>query len=562
MEMPSDVNAGNIRQLCLRLRPVLGATVDQIYEAYLAEDEDGREQIHHYLELLTAKYLPQKLAQSETLLLPPSREQAQGQYPIGQVYYSEKALYPFGLREQEWIQHMAILGRSGGGKTNLGFQILTEFKRKGKPFLVFDWKRNYRDLLALPEFHDMQVYTVGRDIAPLAFNPLIPPAGTDPKTWLKKLNQVIAHAYCLGNGVLFLLQQAVDAVYEDAGVYDGTVQEWPTVNQVLAKARSMDTRGREAGWLSSTLRALSSLCFGEMDKLLNTDNNTSLDHLLEEPVILELDALTQSDKVFVVSALLLWMHHKRMAEQEREQLRHITVIEESHHILSDERRSLVGGQSVMEIVFREIREFGEALVLLDQHPSKISLPALGNTYTTICFGLKHKTDINAMGQCLLLDKERDILGMLDVGQAVVKLQGRIGRPFQISIPEFKIQKGKVTDELVQRHMRGFQPAPGDSEEITDAPPTTVLPPLSSSDRSLDNAEITLLTDIGKYPSCGVAARYRRLGISVRQGQKITSRLLEKALIHDGLEITTFGRRRTLRLTEKGEQLLTKTKAPA
>jgi len=44
------------------------------------------------------------------------------------------------------------------------------------------------------------------------------------------------------------------------------------------------------------------------------------------------------------------------------------IIEEAHHLLSDERRSLVGGQSVMEITFREIREFGESLILLDQHP--------------------------------------------------------------------------------------------------------------------------------------------------------------------------------------------------
>lgn len=118
-----------------------------------------------------------------------------------------------------------------------------------------------------------------------------------------------------------------------------------------------------------------------------------------------------------------------MTEQRREDFKHAIIIEEAHHILSDERRLLVGGQSVMDIIFREIREFGESLILLDQHPSKISLFALGNTYCTICMNLKHKTDINAMAQCLLLDKEKDLLGTLKVGQAIVKLQGRIARPF-------------------------------------------------------------------------------------------------------------------------------------
>ncbi|GAG68722.1 unnamed protein product, partial [marine sediment metagenome] len=181
---------------------------------------------------------------------------------------------------------------------------------------------------------------------------------------------------------------------------------------------------------------------------LNICSYKSIDHILDKNIILELDALSQSDKAFFIQASLLYLHHKRMAEERREEFKHAIIIEEAHHILSDERKSLVGGQSVMDIIFREIREFGESLILLDQHPSKISLYALGNTYCTICMNLKHKTDINAMGQCMLLDKEREILGSLDIGQAVVKLQGRIARPFQIDVPEFVIRKGKISDAYI------------------------------------------------------------------------------------------------------------------
>ena len=549
--MADNASIAAVRQLCLRLRPILGSKVEQIYQAYLAEDAEGRSRIQDYLELLAAKYIPYKLDQAESVLIPPSREQAWGEYPIGWVHYSGRDLYEFGLREDEWIQHIAILGRTGAGKTNIGFQLLSRLKKKGKPFLVFDWKRNYRDLLSLPEFEDIEVYTIGRDIAALSFNPLIPPVGTNPKTWLKKLNEVIAHSYCLGNGVLFLLQQTVDAVYREAGVYDNTVQRWPTFKDVLAQARAMDTRGREAGWLSSTLRALSSLCFGDMDKLLNTSNNKSLDHILDKSVVLELDALTQSDKVFFVQALLLWVHHKRMTEQRREQFKHAVLIEESHHILSDERRSLVGGQSVMEIVFREIREFGEALILLDQHPSKISLPALGNCYTTICLNLKHKTDINAMGQCLLLDKERELLGTLDIGQAVVKLQGRIARPFQVTIPEFRIEKGGITDDLIRRHMHDAVKG-SDREDIGSAGVEKLS---ESGSQVYDGRKISFLRDVQEYPDSGIAARYKRLGVSVRQGQRLKAELLEKGLIEEQQQATATGRLNVLGLTAKGRDVL-------
>ena len=158
------------------------------------------------------------------------------------------------------------------------------------------------------------------------------------------------------------------------------------------------------------MRALSSICFGEMDTLVNAERNENLESLLNKSVILELDALTQADKVFVTSALLLWIHHRRMTEKTRETFKHAILIEESHHILSNERRSFVGGQSTIELLWREIREFGEGLIMLDQHPSQISLPALGNTYCTICMNLKHRKDIGAMSQCMLLDGRENRLG--------------------------------------------------------------------------------------------------------------------------------------------------------
>jgi hypothetical protein len=542
-----------VREICLKLKPILGSDMDEVYQAYCLEDPDGKQQIERYLELLAFKHLSPSLEQSPGVLLPPSRKQAEGDYPLGMVTYSGRDLYPFGLREEEWIQHVAILGRSGAGKTNMGFILLQELKKKGKPFLLFDWKRNYRDILARPEFQEVEVYTIGRDVVPFTFNPLIPPAGTDPKTWLKKLNEVIAHAYCLGNGVLFLLQQAVDAVYQEAGVYDNTVEKWPSFKDVLLKARNMDTRGRESGWLSSTLRALATLCFGEMDKLLNTDNNKSVDHLLDKSVILELDALTQSDKTFFVQAVMLYLHHTQMQNPKREEFQKCIIIEEAHHVLSDERRSLVGGQSMMDIIFREIREMGISLVLLDQHPSKISLSALGNTNCTIALNLKHRSDINAMGQCLLLDKDRDILGTLPVGQAVVKLQGRIPRPFQIRIPEFPIEKGKITDVHIKEHMANqIAIFPESDINIPEPESSTAISLLSEP---VNANIIPFLQDILQFPDSGIASRYKRLNLSVRQGQKLNNELIEKKLIAEHMETIRRGHIKLLQITEKGRAIL-------
>jgi hypothetical protein len=177
----------------------------------------------------------------------------------------------------------------------------------------------------------------------------------------------------------------------------------------------MDLRGRESGWLSSTLRALSSLCFGGMGELLNSSSNRSIDHILDGNVILELDGLSQADKTFFVQACLLYLHHKKMAENTRERFDRCILIEEAHHILSGQRTSLTGSESVMDTTYREIREFGVSLVLLDQMPSKLSGFALANSYATICMSMSNRADINAMTQTLLLESGKNILGTLESG---------------------------------------------------------------------------------------------------------------------------------------------------
>ena len=560
----SEGNIERARQLCRQLKPFIGTKADELFQAFLAEDEHGQAQVQQYLELLQTKHLLQTLDDASHPLIPPSQELAKGEYEIAPIIYGNKHMGILGLREDEWIQHVGIFGRTGAGKTNLGFLILEQLVKKGKPVLIFDWKRNYRDLLDKPLFKDVEVYTIGRNISPFTFNPLIPPPGTNPKTWLKKLNEVIAHAYLLGNGVLYLLQQTLDQVYEEAGVYDGTVQKWPTIQDVLVKAQQLNARGREAGWLSSTLRALASLCFGDMGELVNRQHTSRPADLLDKTVILELDALTQQDKVFFIEALLLWIHHWRMQESDREKLKHAILIEEAHHVLSGERRSLVGGQSVMEITFREIREFGESLILLDQHPSQISLPALGNTYCTFCLNLKHSKDVNAMSQAMLLDgKEKDILGTLEVGQAVVKLQGRIPQPFMIQIPEFDIEKGKVTDEVIsgrRKPVASMAPASQSSgiREKHHTPRITqpVSPPLrdqlATDEESLG---IRFLKDVAAYPDSGIAARYKRTGVSVRQGMKVKAYLAAEELIEEQEMRTSTGKLIAIRLTEKARQLL-------
>jgi len=548
-----------VEGLFRKLKPVLGKEIDALWLAYNTQtDARSRQEIVGILYSLASKYLDETF-DKKLLLSVPEGDVADGEYRLGQVIYAGEELHPFGLREDEWLRHVGIFGTTGSGKTNCAFLLLRELAAKKKPFLIFDWKRNYRDLLSLASFEGLKIYTVGRDIAPLFFNPMIPPAGTKPQEWLKKIGEILSHAYFLGEGVLYLLQNAFDKVYSDFGVYDGA-NEYPTFKDVLAILEKMEVKGRKALWMDSTLRTLGVLCFGEFGKVLNTRKPFPIAEILKESIVLELDALTNSDKTFFIEALLLWIHHYRLAQAEREVFKHAIVIEEAHHILLRKKQEMTGTEAITDIILREIRELGEAIILIDQHPSLISMPALGNTYTTLCFGLKHKADMFTISESLLLEKEQvDFLGQLETGTAIVKLQGRFFKPFLVHFPLFQIRKGAVSDsDLLRRNGSNSEESEVVRVEKEIKRLVRTVEGLVNKEEKevvLTEGERKFLMDIARNPISGVVARYARMGINRYQGNQIQQRLLEKKLISWKPVSTRTGRLKVLVLTDEGKKAI-------
>ena len=179
---------------------------------------------------------------------------------------------------------------------------------------------------------------------------------------------------------------------------------------------------------------------------------------------------------------------------------------------------------------REIRELGESVVLLDQHPHKISVSALGNCFTKIGFSTSLAQDIAALSKSMLITRDQQqYFGMLKVGQAIVKT-GNNPFPFLIDVPDINIRKGKVTDEAIRERMskissfsapiQGF-PAPRKTFQQDWKHET--LSPLTPS-------EAILLEDIAQDPFIGVEKRYKKLGLNPREGNDIHQSLVQKKLV--------------------------------
>ncbi|GAB6909672.1 hypothetical protein JCM12296A_55200 [Desulfosarcina cetonica] len=428
---------------------------DLLWLLYIAGDTKDRTETDEIIDILLHEKIDQDFSK-QILLDPEPEELCRGEYYLGEVIYPDRAFARFGLREDEWLKHVLITGMSGVGKTNLSFQILKELKRHGKPFMVFDWKRNYRDLLQLPEFKGLKVYTAGSRLSPLFFNPLIPPENIEPGVWLARLADTICHAYFGGEGVNYLLRHAMETVYERRGVFDGS-GSYPTFAEIKTYVSSMQLAGRMSLWKASTMRALESMTYKYgLGISFETDQMVDIGKILEQDVIIEMDSVSDSDKVFFTEALILWIYEYRKNEPKREIFKHAILIEEAHHLLSTQKENLDGGETIIETSLRQIREFGEAVIAIDQEPGKLSDSIKANTYCKATFNLGNGKDILDISACMMLEiEEMKYIDLLEVGHAIVKLKGRAYRPMLVKVPYIPIKKGKITDGVLKKILQGI-----------------------------------------------------------------------------------------------------------
>ncbi|MFC1653101.1 ATP-binding protein, partial [Planctomycetota bacterium] len=410
-----------IQELCRQLKPVLGAKIDRLWSAYLAEsDPGGRADIEQTLELLAAKHLGKNYEPDRSPFPPPPKKFARvGDIHMGKVTYGGQKLYPFNLRSGRLTEHLLIAGRSGSGKTNLTFILVEGIMACGIKVLALDWKRGYRDLKSHRK--DLQVYTIGRDLSPFRFNPLIPPAGCEPHLWIKLIVDVIASAYLGGEGVISLLVAGLDHLYLQFGVFDKTQRGWPTIQDLLAWLRNTKLKGRAAMWQASAERILLGMTYGEFGAVLNTQDNSHVADLLHHNVVLEMDGLSSSsDKVMFSEALTLYLYRYRLARGPQKKLTNVVVLEEAHNLLL--KKSNEARESVLETSIRMVRQYGLGYIFVDQSASLLSKVAFANSYATIALSQKLRSDVQAIASAMnLTDEQKQALNTLPVGAAVVRL---------------------------------------------------------------------------------------------------------------------------------------------
>jgi hypothetical protein len=444
-----------------KLIPVLGReTASALSRAYLLGDEEVRNRIFEIVDSAKAAVFSSQEMAGTVLIEPPERQVfARGDIKIGTILYGRKKLYPIRLKKDSLLRHMAIFGSSGYGKTNLAYDLIRELSDKDIPVIVFDFsKRNYKDLLSTPLRDRIDVFTVGRNVSPFRFNPLRPPPGVMMSQWMKEFAQIFDHAYWLLGGGRHVILKALDDLVEK-----NAEPRLTDIKDMLQEFKESNLSVRERNWLATAERPLESLCFKELGEVFNCDKGMLPSDFFRRGriTILELESLDTNDKGFFIEIVLQWIRDWLLESGSKERLKGVIFLEEAHHVLNREKAKKMGSETVVDLIFREVRELGVGMIYIDQHPSLVSYPALGNTSTHIYMNLgldtKQSSDVldasNMLG--LNYDEQGYYLRRLPIGSGFMLCRGSdFAEPFLVSFPKFEMEKGSVSDKEIMEFMKG------------------------------------------------------------------------------------------------------------
>lgn len=508
----------DIEKLAIKLEPLIPEQVEHWLRVRDIADADIKVLIEK--EIVGAAHKLLGDFRKKLLLSLPPKTKANRQIHLGTIIY-EKEKWPFGISQAELLRNMGIFGMSGSGKTNVTFHILEQLVDKKIPFLFWDWKRTARHLI--PNIKGkVNIYTPGRKLSPFPFNPFIAPTGLEPSIYVNHVVDIMADAYTLGDGARSILQKSISACYR-AGNHS------PTAAHILTEVNKIPEKERVRGWKISTKRALESLVFSNLSSTDSKAQENFASNLLDQNTIIELDALAQGSKKFLIPSLCLWLYYVRLTSSVREKLKLVIFVEEAHHVLY--RQEQRAKETLMNMLLRQCREIGIGIVVVDQHPHLISSAALGNTYTTICFNQKDPSDINkAAGLSLVEDSDKKHFSMLPVGRAVVKLQDRWRRPFLIYVPLVKVRKGLVTDDLLVKFLNGSLTLAGLRQVINRT--YGRKPPDLTRDSVLSPDALEFVEDVIELQDDGLRVRYKRLGMSADKGNRLKNLLIGNGILEE------------------------------
>lgn len=358
--------------------------------------------------------------------------------------------------EKEYFdKHIFVTGVTGSGKTTTCQKLLLEGQES---FMVIEpAKTEYRVLKT--KFPDLLVFTLGKETAaPFRLNPFEFFRGESITSRVDMIKASMEATFDMEAAIPQILETAMYQCYEDKGWNISTNENsrfkdpflgkefaFPTLSDLDKKIEEVviqqgfDDRLKN-DYIGSIRARLKGLMVGAKGLMLNTPRSINFVDLLGKKVVLELENIkSASEKSLLMGFILSNLSEaiKEKYSKTNKPINHITLIEEAHRLLSKytpgDSMNKKQGVEMFSDLLAEVRKYGEALIIADQIPNKLTPEVLKNTNTKIVHKIFAQDDKEAIGNTMALKEEqKEHLSYLEPGSAIMMNPG-LNKAIQLKI---------------------------------------------------------------------------------------------------------------------------------
>lgn len=369
------------------------------------------------------------------------------------------------------VKHSLIVGSTGCGKTTTCKTIINEVLNRDIPVLIIEpakdeyvrwavkWNEEHPENpvnIYMPGVKNLEMFGVkegARALSPLKLNPFQPAAvegaPIDLLTRCEQLTALINASLPSSDILPVIMEEAFFTFMSETYKYEFTSgetkqkEDYPKLDKVLPVARKiLNVRGYSQEVANGLAAALDTrfqyLVRGKRGEILNVFRSTSYEKLFNQTTVVNLSKIAnQKDKALIMSLLMLSLYEYRISaynydenyrrNAQKNELLHLTVVEEAHNVLARPRIDLAGVGNPQQVVadlfgnmLSEIRGYGEGLMIVDQVPTRLIDDAVRNTNYKIAHRLSAKEDVEVMASALGLRLDQQgLIPLLQQGQAVI-----------------------------------------------------------------------------------------------------------------------------------------------
>lgn len=366
-------------------------------------------------------------------------------------------------------RHTFVAGATGAGKSQTVRHLLEGLHHKGIPWLVIEpAKAEYARMAGRIDGAVAIVRPGDPDAVPVGINPLEPEEGFPLQTHIDLVRALFLAAFEAMEPFPQVLARALHKCYTDLGWntvvgtsrFADVTPRYPRLGELRSVALEVVESIGYSREITDNVRGFIDVRIGSLDQGTPGtffDGRYPLDmgDLLAHNVVLEIeDVGNDEDKAFFIGVVLIRIYeYLRVHARDRGAgLRHVTVVEEAHRLLSRAEPGTPAAHAVELFagLLAEIRAYGEGIVVAEQIPVKIAPEVVKNTALKIMHRLPALEDREFVGATMNLDEaqSRHVVS-LPPGRASV-FADRMDRPVRVHIP---VGEGRENTERAHGRLR-------------------------------------------------------------------------------------------------------------